>query len=128
MAKLLDAISGPQDLKKLSIEDLDKLAAEVRAYILEVVSKNGGHLSANLGVVEMTLALHYVFDAPRDKIIWDVGHQSYTHKIITGRREKFRGLRQYGGILGFPSREELVQHGTRLYRPLRGPRPGRRAG
>ncbi|MCX6564587.1 MAG: 1-deoxy-D-xylulose-5-phosphate synthase, partial [Candidatus Aminicenantes bacterium] len=94
MAKLLDAISGPQDLKKLSVEDLGKLAEEVRAYIIEVVSKNGGHLSANLGVVEITLALHYVFDTPRDKIIWDVGHQSYTHKIITGRRDKFRGLRQ----------------------------------
>jgi len=106
MAKLLDTISGPQDLKKLSVEDLGKLAEEVRAYIIEVVSKNGGHLSANLGVVEITLALHYVFDAPRDKIIWDVGHQSYTHKIITGRRDKFRGLRQSGGILGFPDREE----------------------
>ncbi|MDP2915708.1 MAG: 1-deoxy-D-xylulose-5-phosphate synthase N-terminal domain-containing protein, partial [Candidatus Aminicenantes bacterium] len=70
MAKLLDAISGPQDLKKLSVEDLGNLAEEVRAYIIEVVSKNGGHLSANLGVVEITLALHYVFDAPRDKIIW----------------------------------------------------------
>ena len=79
---------------------------EIRSYIIEVVSKNGGHLSANLGVVEITLALHYVFDAPRDKIIWDVGHQSYTHKIITGRRERFRSLRQYGGILGFPCREE----------------------
>jgi 1-deoxy-D-xylulose-5-phosphate synthase len=106
MTKLLDSISGPQDLKKLSVEDLGNLAEEIRAYILEVVSKNGGHLSANLGVVEITLALHYVFDAPRDKIIWDVGHQSYTHKIITGRRDRFRGLRQSGGILGFPSREE----------------------
>ncbi|MCJ7564175.1 MAG: 1-deoxy-D-xylulose-5-phosphate synthase [Candidatus Aminicenantes bacterium] len=106
MNKILDTISGPQDLKKLSPEDLAKLANEVRAYILEVVSKNGGHLSANLGVVELTLALHYVFDAPRDKIIWDVGHQCYTHKIITGRREQFRGLRRSGGILGFPSRKE----------------------
>jgi 1-deoxy-D-xylulose-5-phosphate synthase len=106
MSKLLDRITSPQDLKKLTIEDLSRLANEVRAYILDVVSKNGGHLSANLGVVELTLALHYVFDAPRDKIIWDVGHQSYTHKILTGRREKFRTLRQFGGILGFPSREE----------------------
>ncbi len=106
MSKLLDRITSPQDLKKLTVEDLSRLANEVRAYILDVVSKNGGHLSANLGVVELTLALHYVFDAPRDKIIWDVGHQSYTHKILTGRKEKFRTLRQFGGILGFPSREE----------------------
>lgn len=106
MSKLLDGITSPQDLKKLTVEDLSRLANEVRAYILDVVSKTGGHLSANLGVVELTLALHYVFDAPRDKIIWDVGHQSYTHKILTGRKEKFRTLRQFGGILGFPSREE----------------------
>jgi len=106
MNKLLDKISSPQDLKHFSIEDLEKLATEIRAYILEVVSKNGGHLSTNLGVVELTLALHYVFDAPRDKIIWDVGHQCYTHKIITGRRAAFQGLRRFGGILGFPSREE----------------------
>ena len=106
MNRLLDTISSPEDLKKLTVEDLARLATEVRAYILEVVSKNGGHLSANLGVVELTLALHYVFNTPGDKIIWDVGHQCYTHKIITGRREKFRTLRQFGGILGFPSREE----------------------
>jgi 1-deoxy-D-xylulose-5-phosphate synthase len=106
MHKFLEKISSPEDLKKLSVEDLAGLANEIRAYILEVVSKNGGHLSANLGVVELTIALHYVFDAPRDKIIWDVGHQAYTHKILTGRREKFRGLRQFGGLLGFPSREE----------------------
>jgi len=106
MNKLLDQISSPRDLKKLSLEDLARLAGEIRAYILEVVSKNGGHLSANLGVVELTLALHYVFDAPKDKIIWDVGHQCYTHKIISGRREAFRGLRKAGGILGFPCRDE----------------------
>jgi 1-deoxy-D-xylulose-5-phosphate synthase len=106
MNKLLDQISSPGDLKKLKVEDLAQLANEIRSYILEVVSKNGGHLSPNLGVVEMTLALHYVFDMPQDKIIWDVGHQCYTHKILTGRREQFRGLRQYGGILGFPSTEE----------------------
>jgi 1-deoxy-D-xylulose-5-phosphate synthase len=106
MNKLLDKISSPRDLKTLSLDDLAKLANEIRAYILDVVSKNGGHLSANLGAVELTLALHYVFDAPRDKIIWDVGHQSYAHKIITGRRDRFRTLRQFGGILGFPSREE----------------------
>jgi 1-deoxy-D-xylulose-5-phosphate synthase len=106
MSKLLDQISSPQDLKKLSPEDLARLANELRAFILEVVSKNGGHLSANLGVVELTLALHYVFDTPRDKIIWDVGHQCYTHKIITGRRDRFRTLRKFDGLLGFPNREE----------------------
>jgi 1-deoxy-D-xylulose-5-phosphate synthase len=106
MSKILDKISSPQDLKRLSEKDLSQLATEIRALILEVVSKNGGHLSPNLGVVELTLALHYVFDAPRDKIIWDVGHQCYTHKIITGRKDKFRSLRQYQGILGFPCREE----------------------
>jgi 1-deoxy-D-xylulose-5-phosphate synthase len=106
MSKLLDQISNPQDLKKLSPEELALLATELRAYILEVVSKNGGHLSANLGVVELTLALHYVFDTPRDKIIWDVGHQCYSHKIITGRKEQFRKLRQFEGLLGFPCREE----------------------
>jgi len=106
MKKLLETIDSPADLRRLSPEDLARLAPEIRAYILEVVSKNGGHLSANLGVVELTLALHYAFDTPRDKIIWDVGHQCYTHKILTGRRERFRGLRQAGGILGFPAREE----------------------
>jgi 1-deoxy-D-xylulose-5-phosphate synthase len=106
MSKLLDQISSPQDLKKLSPEDLAQLANELRAFILEVVSKNGGHLSANLGVVELTLALHYVFDTPRDKIIWDVGHQCYTHKIITGRRDRFRTVRKFDGLLGFPNREE----------------------
>jgi 1-deoxy-D-xylulose-5-phosphate synthase len=106
MSKILDEISGPQDLKRLSEKDLSQLATEIRALILEIVSRNGGHLSPNLGVVELTLALHFVFDAPRDKIIWDVGHQCYTHKIITGRKDKFGSLRQYQGILGFPCREE----------------------
>jgi 1-deoxy-D-xylulose-5-phosphate synthase len=106
MSKILERIDSPADLKALSLEDLGRLATEIRAYILEVVSKNGGHLSANLGTVELTLALHRVFNTPADKIVWDVGHQSYTHKIITGRRERFRGLRQRGGILGFPAREE----------------------
>ncbi|MGD0783565.1 MAG: 1-deoxy-D-xylulose-5-phosphate synthase N-terminal domain-containing protein, partial [Candidatus Aminicenantales bacterium] len=106
MNTILETIDSPRDLKALSMEELGRLAAEIRAYILEVVSKNGGHLSANLGTVELTLALHRVFDTPSDKIVWDVGHQSYTHKIITGRRERFRSLRQRGGILGFPDREE----------------------
>jgi 1-deoxy-D-xylulose-5-phosphate synthase len=106
MPKMLDSIRGPADLKKMSVDELAVLAAEIRALILEIVSKNGGHLGSNLGVVELTLALHYVFDSPRDKIIWDVGHQCYTHKILTGRRERFAGLRRRGGILGFPCREE----------------------
>jgi len=106
MSKILDTIDSPRDLKTLSMDEMGRLAIEIRAYILEVVSKNGGHLSANLGTVELTLALHRVFDTPGDKIVWDVGHQSYTHKIITGRRERFRSLRQRGGILGFPAREE----------------------
>lgn len=106
MGKILDGIENPQDLKKLSLKELSQLAREIRALILKVVSTNGGHLSPNLGVVELTLALHYVFDAPQDKIIWDVGHQCYTHKIITGRKKRFSTLRQYEGICGFPCREE----------------------
>lgn len=106
MAKILDAIDSPQDLKDLSTKQLSRLAREIRALIIKVVSENGGHLSPNLGVVELTLALHYVFDTPQDKIIWDVGHQCYTHKIITGRRKEFLTLRQYGGLCGFPCREE----------------------
>jgi 1-deoxy-D-xylulose-5-phosphate synthase len=104
--KLLDSIHGPQDLKKLPPEKLPQLATEIRALILDVVSKNGGHLASNLGAVELTIALHYVFDSPRDTIIWDVGHQCYTHKILTGRRDRFGTLRQRQGILGFPDREE----------------------
>ncbi len=106
MSKVLDSISHPADLKKLSIEQLTALASEIRALIIETVSRNGGHLGSNLGVVELTLALHFVFDSPRDKIIWDVGHQCYTHKIVTGRKGRFSGLRQSGGIIGFPCLEE----------------------
>jgi 1-deoxy-D-xylulose-5-phosphate synthase len=106
MAKILDDIQSPQDLKRLPAEKLPALAGEIRSLILEVVSKNGGHLASNLGVVELTLALHYVFDSPRDKIIWDVGHQCYTHKILTGRKSRFPNLRQHEGLLGFPDREE----------------------
>jgi len=106
MAKVLDRINGPQDLKALSRDDLSRLSREIRSLILDVVSKNGGHLASNLGVVEIALALHYVFDSPKDKIIWDVGHQCYAHKIITGRKDRFATLRQFDGIMGFPSREE----------------------
>ncbi|MCX8161054.1 MAG: 1-deoxy-D-xylulose-5-phosphate synthase [Candidatus Saccharicenans sp.] len=104
--KFLPAIKGPQDLKKLSMEELSQLATEIRARIIETVSRTGGHLASNLGVVELTLALHYVFDSPRDKIVWDVGHQCYTHKLLTGRQKDFSRLRQFGGLLGYPCLEE----------------------
>lgn len=106
MKTILDKISSPADIKKLSSKELTKLAEEVRDLILETVSKTGGHLSSNLGIVEITLAMNYVFDPPRDKIIWDVGHQCYTHKILTGRKDRFHTLRQFDGLLGFPCREE----------------------
>jgi len=106
MAKILDAIREPADIRKLAPEELSKLAEEIRGLILETVARNGGHLGSNLGVVELTLALHLAFDSPRDKIVWDVGHQCYTHKILTGRKDRFDGLRRCGGILGFPCREE----------------------
>jgi len=104
--RLLDTIDSPADLKKLNLEELEQLAAEIRERIVETVSKTGGHLAPSLGVVELTIAMHYVFDAPNDKIIWDVGHQAYTHKLITGRRDRFHTLRTYGGISGFPKRAE----------------------
>ena len=105
--RLLDTIDSPADLKKLNLEELEQLAVEIRQKIVETVSKTGGHLAPSLGVVELTLAMHYVFDAPNDKIIWDVGHQAYTHKLITGRRDRFHTLRTYGGISGFPKPSEL---------------------
>jgi len=106
MDKLLDQIECSFDIKKLDPEELQRLCSELREEILSTVSKNGGHLASNLGVVELTVALHYVFDLPRDKVIWDVGHQSYTHKILTGRKDQFHTLRQYEGISGFPKRDE----------------------
>jgi 1-deoxy-D-xylulose-5-phosphate synthase len=106
MSKLLDTINSPADLKRLSPEEIVALAAEVRAFLLETVSRTGGHLASNLGCVELTLALHYCFDSPADRIIWDVGHQAYTHKIVTGRRTQFHTQRQYRGISGFPKRCE----------------------
>ena len=99
---ILPTVDSPADVKKLNIQELQQLAAEIRSYILEVVSRNGGHLAPNLGVVELTLALHKVFDLPKDKLIFDVGHQCYVHKILTGRREAFSGIRKAGGISGFP--------------------------
>jgi len=104
--RILNRIYSPQDLKGLTIEELEILSEEIRHYIIEVVSKVGGHIAPNLGVVEITLALHYVLDSPRDKIIFDVSHQSYVHKIITGRKELFKTLRQFGGISGFTSKNE----------------------
>ncbi len=106
MDSILKRINNPSDLKKLSLEEILILAQEIREEIIRVVSKNGGHLSSNLGVVELTIALHMVFDAPKDKIIWDVGHQCYCHKLLTGRKEGFDSLRKFQGLLGFPSREE----------------------
>jgi len=103
---LLNTINSPADLKKLTLDEMGRLAAEVRNKIIETVARTGGHLAPNLGVVELTIALHYVFNAPRDKILWDVGHQSYTHKLLTGRRDRFDTLRTYGGISGFPKRSE----------------------
>ena len=102
MKRILDTIESPRDLKELSTAQLATLADEIRQEICQVVSRNGGHLAPSLGVVELTLVLHVIFDCPRDKIIWDVGHQSYAHKILTGRREQFQTLRMEGGISGFP--------------------------
>jgi 1-deoxy-D-xylulose-5-phosphate synthase len=106
MYKLLDTINTPDDLRALDREQLPQLANEVREFLVESVSKTGGHLSSNLGTVELTIALHYIYDTPEDKLVWDVGHQTYTHKILTGRRERMSKLRMAGGISGFPKREE----------------------
>ena len=102
----IENINLPEDLKKLDIKEKEKLSAEIRKEILNVVSNNGGHLASNLGVVELTIALHSVFNAPKDKIVWDVGHQTYVHKILTGRKDKMNSLRKRNGIAGFPKREE----------------------
>jgi 1-deoxy-D-xylulose-5-phosphate synthase len=104
----LQEINCPQDLKKLSPANLIELAEEIRIFLLQTVAHTGGHLAANLGVVELTLALHYVFDTTKDRLVWDVGHQSYVHKILTGRKDLFSSLRQYNGLSGFPKREESI--------------------
>jgi len=106
MSRLLDKIDSPADLKVLTQEGLAQLASEIREKLVAVVSANGGHLASNLGVVELTIALHRIFDSPRDKIVWDVGHQAYTHKLLTGRRQRFASLRQYKGLSGFTCRSE----------------------
>lgn len=103
---LLENIMSPADVKALSVEKLPALAQEIRDYMVEAVSKTGGHLASSLGAVELTLALHYVFDSPKDKIVWDVGHQAYAHKMVTGRRERFDRLRMHEGLSGFPKRNE----------------------
>lgn len=104
--KYLNKIKSPDDIKEMSISELEKLAEEIREILLDTISKNGGHLASNLGVVEVTIALHKVFGSPNDKIVWDVGHQSYTHKLLTGRYDKFDTIRKENGISGFPKREE----------------------
>lgn len=103
---MLERIQKENDIKNLNPEELLKLAEEIREFLIEKISKNGGHLASNLGVVELTIAMHRVFELPKDKIIWDVGHQSYTHKLLTGRKDQFDTLRKYGGISGFPKRKE----------------------
>ena len=103
---MLEKINTPEDVKKLDIKEKNELAKEIRKYIIEIVAENGGHLASNLGVVELTIALHSIFNVPEDKIIWDVGHQSYVHKIITGRKEALKNIRKLNGIAGFPKTNE----------------------
>ncbi len=108
MSNILGKINGPSDVKGLSRDEVGELCSELRELLVSKVSENGGHLASNLGVVELTVALHRVFDSPKDKIIWDVGHQSYVHKLLTGRRKQFSSLRQYQGLSGFPDRDESL--------------------
>lgn len=103
---MLETINQPNDIKKLSGSELEFLGQEIREFLIETISQTGGHLASNLGVVELTMALHLALTFPEDKLVWDVGHQSYTHKLLTGRRESFGQLRKYGGISGFPKRKE----------------------
>src|ERR1700709_2576645 len=102
----LHEIRRPDDLRGLSYEELDELCGEIRDFVVQAVAETGGHLGSNLGAVELTLALHRVFESPRDAILWDTGHQAYIHKIVTGRRKSFEPLRQANGLSGYPSREE----------------------
>ena len=103
---VLEKIQKENDIKKLTPEELELLKDEIRQFLIESISVTGGHLASNLGVVELTMALHLCFNLPKDKIVWDVGHQSYTHKILTGRKDGFSSLRQYGGMSGFPKADE----------------------
>ena len=106
MNKYLENHKFPQDLKLMDYDDLELLTYEIRDFLVESVSKTGGHLASNLGAVELSVALHKVFDSPKDKLIWDVGHQTYVHKILTGRANQFHTLRQYNGLSGFQKRKE----------------------
>ena len=112
--ELLDSINGPQDLKALSPAQMPLLAKEIREFLIDSVSRTGGHLGPNLGVVELTIALHRVFDSPRDTIVFDTGHQTYVHKLLTGRRDDFANLRKKGGLSGYQSRAESDRKSTRL--------------
>ena len=129
---ILDTIHEPADLRSLNYPELDELAGEIRDFIVQAVSTNSGHLGSNLGAVELTLALHRVFDSPEDVILWDTGHQAYVHKIVTGRQAGFEQLRQAGGLSGYPSREEcrarLGREQPRLHDPVLRLRPGLRPG
>src|SRR5437764_6220252 len=104
--KLLEHINTPADLRNLRMDELPDLADEIRQYILETMARVGGHTGASLGAVELAVALHYAFDTPRDRLVWDVGHQAYAHKILTGRRDQLPTVKQYGGISGFLRRDE----------------------
>ena len=104
----IEEIKGPEDIKTMSVKELEALSSDIRKFLIASIAKTGGHLSSNLGVVELTVALHYVFDSPRDKIIFDVGHQSYVHKILTGRAPAFKTLRQFKGLSGFQKRAESI--------------------
>ena len=104
--QLLDGINSPADLKRLSPTELEGLAGELRQEIIETVALRGGHLAPNLGTVELTLALHLAFDTPRDKLVWDIGHQAYPHKLLTGRRDQFHTIKQLGGLSGYLRRDE----------------------
>ena len=106
MYKYLDKVNSPKDIKDMNVEEMDLLAKDIRKFLVRSISKTGGHLASNLGVVELTLSLHKVFDSPKDKIVWDVGHQSYVHKILTGRKDEFTTLRQFNGLSGFPKENE----------------------
>src|SRR5512139_1942009 len=106
MARLLDGIDYPRDVRRLGLDQLPQLAQEIREEVISVVSEVGGHFASTLGAVELTLALHYAFDTPEDRIIWDTGHQCYAHKLLCGRRDRLGTIRQWGGLSGFLSREE----------------------
>ena len=105
---LLNTIDDPADLRKLDVQDLRQVSSEIRDFLIDAIAKTGGHLGAGLGTVELAVALHYAFQTPEDKILWDVGHQAYPHKILTGRRDRFHTIRQFGGISGFLKRKESM--------------------